>query len=187
MSDTRKTHSAEIEADVEDCIATLTDFESHPRWSTPVLRARILSCDERGRGRNVAFELDMRIRRLGYVLEHTYDLPRRISWSLVEGDLASVRGSYEFEPIGPGRTRATCTQNVNLGFWVPGPCAACSRSRRSPTRSRSSSRSASGGPPSAGPPAFRDRRSSPRSPGRPPPPRAPRPPRRSFAHRSPGR
>lgn len=121
MSDTRKTHSAEIEADVEDCIATLTDFESHPRWSTPVLRARILSCDERGRGRNVAFELDMRIRRLGYVLEHTYDLPRRISWSLVEGDLASVRGSYEFEPTGPGRTRATCTQNVNLGFWVPGP------------------------------------------------------------------
>ena len=120
MSTTRKTHTAEIDADVEDCIAVLTDFESHPRWSTPVTRAAILSCDEEGRGRNVAFELDMKIRRIHYVLEHTYDLPHRISWNLVEGDVAGVKGSYEFEKIGPGRTRATCTQNVDIGFWIPG-------------------------------------------------------------------
>ena len=31
MALTRKTHSAEIEADLEDCIAVITDFESHPR------------------------------------------------------------------------------------------------------------------------------------------------------------
>ncbi|MBU6282284.1 SRPBCC family protein [bacterium] len=121
MSATRKTHTAVIDADVEACIAVLADFENHPRWSTPVLRAAILSCDEEGRGRNVAFQLDMKIRRISYVLEHTYDLPHRISWNLVEGDVAGVKGSYEFEPIGPGRTRATCTQIVDIGFWIPGP------------------------------------------------------------------
>ena len=64
MALTRKTHSAEIEADLEDCIAVITDFESHPRWSTPVLWASILACDEKGRGRIIAFELDAKIRAL---------------------------------------------------------------------------------------------------------------------------
>lgn len=121
MSTTRTTHTAEIDADVEDCIAVLADFEGHPRWSTPVVRAATLSCDEHGRGRNVAFELEMKIRRISYVLEHTWDPPYRVSWKLVEGDIAGVKGSYEFERIAPGRTRATCTQNVDLGFWIPGP------------------------------------------------------------------
>ena len=121
MALTRKTHSAEIEADLEDCIAVITDFESHPRWSTPVLRASILACDEKGRGRIIAFELDAKIRRINYVLEHFYDLPHHISWKLVEGDVAAVSGSYAFEPIGPGRTRATCSQVIDVGFWIPGP------------------------------------------------------------------
>ena len=115
MALTRKTHSAEIEADLEDCIAVITDFESHPRWSTPVLRASILACDEKGRGRIIAFELDAKIRRI------IYDLPHHISWKLVEGDVAAVSGSYAFEPIGPGRTRATCSQVIDVGFWIPGP------------------------------------------------------------------
>ena len=46
--------------------------------------------------------------------------PRRLQWSLVEGDVKAVVGSYLFEDAGAGRTRITCTQAVDVGFWIPG-------------------------------------------------------------------
>ena len=46
--------------------------------------------------------------------------PRGGRWHLVEGDVKAVQGSYRFEPAG-ARTKATCTQEVDVGFWIPGP------------------------------------------------------------------
>jgi hypothetical protein len=54
------------------------------------------------------------------VLEYRHDPPARLTWSLVEGDIKGVEGSYLFEEVGPGRTQMTCTQAVDIGFWVPG-------------------------------------------------------------------
>jgi hypothetical protein len=39
----------------------------------------------------------------------------------VDGDIEAIEGSYVFEKLGPGLSRATCRQAVSLGFWVPGP------------------------------------------------------------------
>ncbi len=61
----------------------------------------------------------MSIKTLRYVLEYDYDPPHGATWRLVEGDLAGVEGSYRFEPRGT-KTVATCTQEIDLGFWVPG-------------------------------------------------------------------
>jgi hypothetical protein len=73
-----------------------------------------------GLARRVAFALDMTVKTLRYVLEYTFDPPHGATWRMVEGDVKSVEGSYRFEPAGE-RTKATCTQAIDIGFWVPGP------------------------------------------------------------------
>ena len=121
MSVSSQSESVEIDAPREVCAEVLLDFERYPEWSGPITEARVLERDGDGRARRVAFALDMRIRTVRYTLEYAYDLPECARWHLVEGDLAAVDGRYELEELGPGRTRATCTQAVDLGFWVPGP------------------------------------------------------------------
>jgi hypothetical protein len=121
MAEADQSETVEINADVEDCVAVLLDFERYPEWSGPIRSARVLERDAEGRGRDVEFELDMKIRTIRYVLAYDYALPERATWSLREGDVASVDGAYEFESLGKGRTRATCRQSVDIGFWIPGP------------------------------------------------------------------
>ncbi len=121
MNETAQSFSVEIAAPIERCIEVLLDFPRYPDWSSPILEARVVETDDQGRARLVAFALDMRIRTIRYTLEYTYDLPARASWRLSEGDVAAVDGSYEFESLPDGNTRATCTQVIDVGFWIPGP------------------------------------------------------------------
>ena len=126
MSDASQGFSVEIDASVADCVAVLVDFPRYPEWSSPIESCRVLEQEAEGRGRIVEFLLDMKIKTVRYVLDYAYELPggnktARATWHLVEGDVSAVDGAYEFEPLEGGRTRATCRQTVDLGFWVPGP------------------------------------------------------------------
>jgi hypothetical protein len=121
MAEAQQSHSLEIDASIERCVEVLLDFERYPEWSGPISEARVLERDDEGRGRHVAFSLDMKIRTVRYTLAYEYELPEHATWSLVEGDVAGVVGEYRFERLGPKGTRATCSQAVDLGFWVPGP------------------------------------------------------------------
>jgi hypothetical protein len=85
-----------------------------------VTECRIVDHHPDGLPRRVAFALDMTLKTLRYVLEYTWDPPHGGRWKLVEGDVKNVEGNYRFEPVGK-RTRATCSQAIDLGFWVPGP------------------------------------------------------------------
>lgn len=119
MADYRQSHSTTVAGTPEDCFAVLVDFERYPEWSSPVTSCRILTRGEDGLPRQVAFELDMTVKTLRYTLEYRFDPPRGGDWTLVEGDVAGVEGSYRFEPAGD-ETRATCTQAIDVGFWIPG-------------------------------------------------------------------
>lgn len=121
MSEASQSYSVEIAAGIDRCVAVLLDFERYPEWSGPITEARVLERDAEGRGRRVAFALDMKIRTVRYTLAYEFDLPRAATWTLVEGDVAGVVGEYAFEPLAPNRTKATCAQQVDLGFWIPGP------------------------------------------------------------------
>jgi ribosome-associated toxin RatA of RatAB toxin-antitoxin module len=114
-----QTHATDVAATVEQCFAVLTDFEDYPRWSSPVTSCRILDRGPDGLPRRVEFALDMTIKTIRYVLEYPFDPPRGGRWKLVEGDVKAVEGSYQFEPCAKGTT-ATCTQAVDIGFWIPG-------------------------------------------------------------------
>ena len=120
VSEYSASYTATVAGSVEDCFAVLVDFPAYPEWSSPITECRVLERYPDGLARRVAFALDMMIRTVRYTLEYTYDPPRGARWRLVEGDIKSVEGSYRFEPAGD-RTKATCTQAIDIGFWVPGP------------------------------------------------------------------
>ena len=124
MAEALQTYDVVIDAGIEACLEVLLDFERYPDWSSPILEAEVLSRDDEGRGHHVSFALDMRIRTIRYTLAYEYtrasEDTARLSWGLVEGDLSAVEGSYDLQAE-PGGIRATCRQQIDLGFWVPGP------------------------------------------------------------------
>jgi len=121
MADFAQSYSALVNGSLEDCFAVLTDFAAYPDWSGPVTECRVVDRHPDGLARRVAFTLDMTLKTLRYVLEYTYEPPHTARWHLVEsGDVKNVEGSYRFEKAG-NQVRATCSQSIDLGFWVPGP------------------------------------------------------------------
>jgi hypothetical protein len=120
VSDFSQSYSAAVDGSLDDCFTVLTEFEKYPDWSGPVKECRVLDRHPDGLPRRVAFALDMTLKTIRYVLEYSYERPHRARWKLVEGDIKDVQGSYEFAADGTG-TKATCSQAIDLGFWVPGP------------------------------------------------------------------
>jgi hypothetical protein len=121
MSATNRSETIEIASPREACLSVLLNFENYPRWSVPILEAKVLESDSEGRGVRVAFALDMTIKTVRYTLAYAFELPERFSWKLVEGDISDVVGSYELSESAAGSTTATCEQTVDPGFWIPGP------------------------------------------------------------------
>jgi hypothetical protein len=119
VSEFSQSYSADVAGSVEDCFAVLTDFDAYPDWSGPVQECRVLDRHPDGLPRRVLFAVSM-VKTMRYTLEYTWDKPHGGRWHLVEGDIKDVQGSYRFEPAGT-RTKATCSQSVDIGFWVPGP------------------------------------------------------------------
>jgi ribosome-associated toxin RatA of RatAB toxin-antitoxin module len=120
VADFSQSYSAEVAGSVSDCFAVLTDFEAYPQWSGPVTECRVVDRHPDGLPRRVAFALDMKLKVLRYVLEYTWEPPHTGRWHLIEGDVKDIQGSYHFEPAND-RTKATCSQSIDLGFWIPGP------------------------------------------------------------------
>lgn len=113
--------TVEIDAPQAQCFAAILEFERYPEWSSAIESARILERDKAGVGRLVEFHIDMKIRSVRYVLEYAYKQPSELTWHSIEGDVEAIEGRYHFRKLGPTRTEATCRQEIQLGFWVPGP------------------------------------------------------------------
>jgi hypothetical protein len=120
VSEYSQTYSTAVAGSIDDCFAVLIDFPDYVRWSSPITTCRVLEHHPDGLPKQVEFGLDMTIKTLRYVLEYEYDRPNGATWRLVEGDVKDVEGSYRFVSAGDGTTTATCTQSIDLGFWLPG-------------------------------------------------------------------
>ncbi|HEX2127776.1 MAG TPA: SRPBCC family protein [Solirubrobacterales bacterium] len=105
----------EIEAPIEKVFDVAADVEGSPRWQPEIKRVEVLERDADGRQVLVHTESDAKVRRLGSTLRFSYDAPTGLSWRQEDGDLKSVEGSWEFEDLGGGRTRATYSMTVDLG------------------------------------------------------------------------
>jgi hypothetical protein len=120
MGEFRQAYTASIAASAVDCFRVLTDFASYPEWSGPVTECHVVDRYPDGLPRRVEFALDFTLKTIRYVLEYSYEPPLVARWHLVEGDVKDVHGSYEFRER-DGRVEATCTQEIDVGFWIPGP------------------------------------------------------------------
>ena len=107
--------SAEIEAPIAEVFEVAADVEGSPRWQPEIKVAECLDRDGDGHQVLVRTETDGKVRTLNSTLRFSYDEPTAIRWEQDEGDLKSVRGSWELEDLGDGRTRATYWMEVDLG------------------------------------------------------------------------
>ena len=109
-----------IEADPATCFAEITDYETFPEWQAAVKEVDVLSRDKAGRGRDVRFQIDAKVRQVSYTLRYSYEAPHLITWDYVDGDVKSVDGEFVFEDQGDGTTKATYSLDIDPGVWLPG-------------------------------------------------------------------
>ena len=113
--------TTEVDASVQQCFATITEFEKYPEWFSSIQHTAVVDRHPDGLGKQVEFSIDMKLKSIRYVLEYAYEKPARLTWHSIDGDVESIHGSYLFEKLGPQRSRVTCRQAIAVGFWVPGP------------------------------------------------------------------
>jgi hypothetical protein len=115
------THSLLIEAEPAVCFDEITSYETFPEWQAAVKEVDVLSRDSAGRGRDVRFVIDAKVRVVSYTLRYSYERPHLVTWDYLDGDVRSVDGDYVFEDQGDGTTLATYSLEINPGVWLPGP------------------------------------------------------------------
>ena len=68
---------------------------------------------------------DAKVKTVKAVLRFSYDAPTSIRWDQEEGDTKSLKGWWDLEDLGDGRTRATYGLDVDpgrmLGMLLRGP------------------------------------------------------------------
>ena len=107
----------------KQCFEALVDYESFPDWQRAVKSCTVISRHKDGRGKEVSFEIDAKVKTISYTLDYRYEEPHLIAWSYVDGDVKDVDGEFVFEDQGDGTTLATYALRIDPGVWLPGRVA----------------------------------------------------------------
>jgi uncharacterized protein YndB with AHSA1/START domain len=110
-----------VEGTPQQCFDALVDYDSFPEWQRAVKSVTVETRDAEGRGEQVSFEIDAKVRAMRYTLRYSYEPPHRITWDYVEGDVKDVDGEFVLEDRGDGTTLATYSLALDPGVWLPGP------------------------------------------------------------------
>jgi ribosome-associated toxin RatA of RatAB toxin-antitoxin module len=116
------THTIDVHAGPEECFVVLTDYERLPEWQSGVSECRVLSTDASGRGEEVEYAIDVKLRTVRYRVRHLYDEPGWIGSEYLGGDFREFGGDYRFEGVGAG-THVTFNLRIDPGLRVPGRLA----------------------------------------------------------------
>ena len=120
MNERGAERSIEVAGPPQACFDALTDYESMPEWQSSITRCEVVSRDDHGRGLEVDYKIDAKLRSIRYRLRYEYNEPHSIDIGYVEGDMKDLSGEYTLEPDGEG-TRVTLSLRVKPGVRVPGP------------------------------------------------------------------
>src|SRR5687768_15216549 len=107
--------SVEIEAPIERCYEIAADIENAVDWQGSLKDVEVLERDAERRARLVETESDAKVKTVRAVLRFSYEAPNAIRWEQEKGDAKSLHGSWSFEDLGGGRTRATYTLESDPG------------------------------------------------------------------------
>jgi uncharacterized membrane protein len=113
-----------IEAPVEECFATLTDFERYPEWAGDLKEAKVIERDRDGRALVVEFRAAAMGRSTTYRLRYDYSgAPNRLGWQLDSGDIErELDGAYVLKPSerDPNTTEVSYELAIDLIMPIPG-------------------------------------------------------------------
>ena len=99
--------SIEIDVPADRCYDIVADIEKTPEWAKPLKSLEVLERDSQQRAVLVDTITDAKMKTVRAVLRYSFEPKRAVRWTQEEGDAASLSGSWTFEDIGGGRTRAT--------------------------------------------------------------------------------
>jgi ribosome-associated toxin RatA of RatAB toxin-antitoxin module len=110
----QSTQSIVIEAPPAEVMAVIADFPAYPEWVSAAKKVEVVEAGEDGRGRRVHFVLDAGAVKDDYVLDYTWDGDRRVTWTLVQGQMQKRQdGSYTLVET-DGRTEVTYAITIDL-------------------------------------------------------------------------
>ena len=120
--------SVEIEAPIERCYEIAADLENAVEWQRSLKDVEVLERDSQRRPVLVETESDAKVKSVRALLRFSYEPPSAIHWEQEKGDAKSLHGSWSFENLGEGRTRATYALESDpgriLGMLLRGPAEA---------------------------------------------------------------
>jgi uncharacterized membrane protein len=117
--------SVEINAPVERCFEIASDIANAPEWQGSLKDVEVLERDGQKRASLAETESDATVKTVRSVLRFTYEEPTSIRWVQEKGDTKALTGSWTFEDLGDGRTRAIYALEADpgrmLGMLLRGP------------------------------------------------------------------
>ena len=120
--------SVEVNAPIERCYEIASDIDHAPEWQGSLKDVEVLERDEQKRALVVETESDAKVKTVRSTLRFSYEEPSAIRWVQEKGETKSLTGSWTFEDLGDGQTRATYALDADpgriLGMLLRGPAEA---------------------------------------------------------------
>ena len=117
--------SVEIEAPIERCYEIAADIEGAPEWQGSLKDVEVLERDGQKRATLAETESDAKVKTVRSTLRFSYEEPTAIRWVQEKGETKALTGSWTFEDLGEGRTKATYALDADpgrmLGLLLRGP------------------------------------------------------------------
>jgi uncharacterized membrane protein len=107
--------SVEIDAPMERCYKIASDIANAPEWQGSLKDVEVLERDGDRRAALVETKSDAKVKTVSSRLRFSYEEPTAIRWVQEKGETKSLTGSWTFEDLGDGRTRATYALEADLG------------------------------------------------------------------------
>jgi len=117
--------TVEIDAPRERCYEIAADVQNAAEWQGTLEEVEVLERDREGRAQVVETLSDAMVKKVRSWLRFDYDPPSGLTWEQEKGDAKWLTGSWDFEELGDGRTRATYALRTDpgrvLGLLLRGP------------------------------------------------------------------
>jgi Polyketide cyclase / dehydrase and lipid transport len=117
--------SVDIDAPRERCYEIAADIGSSASWQGTLEQVDVLEHDDAGRALVVETVSDAMVKKVKSRLRFAYDPPSGLTWDQEKGETKWLTGSWVFEDLGEGRTRATYGLRTDpgriLGLLLRGP------------------------------------------------------------------
>jgi ribosome-associated toxin RatA of RatAB toxin-antitoxin module len=116
----QSTQSITVDAPAAEIMAVIADFPSYPQWVAAAKKVEVEETGDDGRATRVHFVLDAGAVKDDYVLDYKWDDDRRVSWTLVQGQMQKRQeGSYTLTER-DGATEVTYAITIDLSIPMLG-------------------------------------------------------------------